>query len=116
MNRCRPPANVNVLGKPYTITYTSSPTEVDCHRREVLWGQIKYEDRTIRIYDNGRTPADLWVTLIHEVLHAIATELNIRPLTDDGGDEIVGLLALALTDVMLRNKWLEVTDASADAV
>lgn len=101
------PQTVNILGKPYTITYVDNPAEVDLYRRQALWGQIDYWTRTIRVYDNQRTAADVWETILHEVLHGIASELDIKALKGDDCEHIIGLLALALADVFLRNGWVD---------
>jgi len=98
------PTNVNVLGKDYSITYVDNPAEVDIYRRESLWGQVDYWTRTIRIYNNGRSYEDLQQTIIHEVLHVIAVELNLELRKAEMHDEL-GILALALMDVLTRNSW-----------
>ena len=100
------PIEVNILGKTYHISYVDNPAEVDLYKRESLWGQIDHWTRTIRIYEKGRTDADILETLLHEVLHGIAVELNIKALKGDDAEDIVGLLALALADVLARNGWL----------
>jgi hypothetical protein len=99
------PATVNILGKTYTISYVDRPSDVDVHQKESLWGQISYWERSIRIYDNGRTLEDIWHSILHEVLHGIANSLNIKILTTNETD--IDLLALALTDVFFRNNWLD---------
>ena len=104
MNR---PEVLNVLGKSYRITYVDKPSDVDMYKRSSLWGQCDYWTRTIRIYDGGRCDEDLWHTLIHEVLHAIGSELKLRIGKDENHDEL-DLLALAITDVLFRNSLLSV--------
>lgn len=100
------PGDVIVLGKCYSITYVDHPCEVDKDGREALWGQLDTWMRRIRVYDNGRCQGDLLETVIHEVLHAIAIELNITALKDN--EDAVELLALALADTLTRNGWLKV--------
>lgn len=100
------PEGVNILGVPYRIIYVDNPVDVDRDKREALWGSIDHWERVIRIYDKGRVPEDTWQTLIHEVIHGIASALNLEALNSD--HEIVDFLALALTDVLIRNAWLEV--------
>lgn len=99
------PDKVNILGKHYPITYVDKPSEVDMRKRVSLWGQIDYWTRTIRIYDNRVSTEDIWHTILHEVLHAIVQELHLKKLTDD--EDTLDLLALALTDVLVRNNWLK---------
>jgi len=98
------PDSVIILGVRYTIEYADKPSEVDIYKRESLWGQIDYWTRTIRIYDRDTSAEDRWHSIIHEVLHGIITALKIDKLKD--GEDEIDLLAMALMDVMFRNKWL----------
>ena len=101
------PDTVNILGIPYSITYVDNPAEVDLHKRQALWGEIDYWTRTIRIYDNGRPDEDVWETVMHEVIHGIASALNIASLEGKEHEDDVDVLALALTDVLFRNDWIK---------
>ena len=101
------PSSVNVLGVVYSITYVDKPSEVDIFKRKSLWGQIDFWTRTIRVYDNGRRPVDIWETIIHEVLHAIITDLHLKALSADEMDDEIDVIALALVDVLNRNGWVE---------
>lgn len=105
LKRTGRPDKINILGKEYTITYVDNPSDVDIHKRESLWGQIDYWTRTIRIYDNGRNAEDLWQSIIHETLHGIAESLKLKLKNTDQHDDL-DLLALALTDVLFRNHWI----------
>ena len=98
------PASVVILGIPYTITYVKTPSEVDIYKRKSLWGQIDYWTRTIRVYDNDLSVNDIWETIIHETLHGIAEALHLESLQGDEDD--LGILALGLTDTLIRNGWL----------
>ncbi len=99
------PAKVNILGKEYLIEYCDNPANVDSQKREALWGSIDHWTRTIRVYDNGRVDGDILATILHEIIHAIATELNIKALRDNEDD--VELLAIAIGDTFSRNGWLK---------
>jgi hypothetical protein len=101
------PTSVIVLGKTYTIEYMDNPSLVDLYKRESCWGQIDYWTRSIRVYDNGRSQEDLWHTIIHEMLHAIAQGLHMSILTVESNHEDLDLLALALTDTFFRNGWIK---------
>lgn len=104
------PTKVNILGKVYSITYVEKPSDVDIHHEESLWGQVDFWTRTIRIFDRDRSDEDLWHTLLHEIIHAIAEELHLPNLAnwkDDKTHDELDLLALALTDILFRNDWLK---------
>lgn len=103
------PTSVNILGKEYSIKYVDNPAEVDLQKRSSLWGQIDFWERKIRIYDNGRTYADLLHTLLHEILHGIETELNLKHWHSNDKDhhDELDVVALALSDTLIRNDWLK---------
>jgi len=106
------PGSVNIIGIVYTIEYVDKPSEVDIHKRESLWGQIDHWTRTIRIYDDGnRPPEDIWQTIIHEVLHGIASLLKLEVLEDEDNHDELDILALALVDVLFRNDWIKKVDS-----
>lgn len=100
------PSSVIILGITYQIEYHDKPSEVDIFKRSSLWGQIDFWTRTIRIYDNGRSIEDLWKTILHEVLHGIVAELNIKALDGDDREDDIDMLSLALMNVMFNNRWL----------
>ena len=104
MKLSKRPEAVNILGRVYSIEYVDNPAEVDLYKRKSLWGQIDYWTRTIRVYDNGKPDGDVWETVLHEVVHGIVTDLNLDDVKLD--EDTVGLLALALTDTLVRNGWL----------
>lgn len=103
------PENIYILGRNYKIEYVNNPAEVDIFKRESLWGQIDYWTRTIRVYDNGRADFDVMETIIHEILHGIEVDLKLKCFKDDKGHEELGILAVALSDVLVRNNWLNLS-------
>lgn len=100
------PDNINILGINYKIQYCSNPAEVDIFKRESLWGQIDYWTRTIRVYDNERPIEDLWQTIIHEVLHGISDQLHLKVFADSANHDELDIIALAITDFLIRNNLL----------
>ena len=115
------PESVEILGIPYTITYCSKPSDVDHNERRSLWGQIDYWKRSIRIYDNTSL-ANVWDSLIHEILHGLICDLRITGRVDYNdqnsteNEHVIGMLALGLRDVLFRNKWLNIDDADVPGV
>lgn len=106
--RCRmKPTKVNILGKTYKIIYCNTPEEVDADGKEPLCGQIDYVKKHIRVYNFKESNADLWHTILHEIIHGISYDLKIKALDGDHNDDTVDILALALMDVLFRNKWLK---------
>ena len=109
------PKRINILGIIYTIEYVEKPSDVDIEKRSSLWGQIDYWTRTIRIYTKNRTKEDIWVTLLHEILHGISDQLNLN-LEEKGNDDdatspettLVNLLSSGLFDTLTRNRLLKI--------
>ncbi len=102
------PDTINILGKNIKVEYCEKVSDVDIFKRESLWGQYDPWTHTIRVYSNGRSEDATLSTLLHEILHVIATELHLSSLDDS--DEIkhneLDVLALALSDMLIRNNWL----------
>lgn len=101
------PSKVNILGKPYQIIYVDNPSDVDIHKRESYWGQIDLWTSTIRIYDNETSAESLLHTLIHEILHGISVELKLGMEDNDESHDKLDLLALGISDFLVRNGWLK---------
>ena len=76
------PTELVILGKRYVVQYFDKPSEVDMYGRVSLWGQVDYWTRQIRIYKSDRVVGDIWETLLHEIIHAITSELNITEIKD----------------------------------
>ena len=102
------PTNFEILGIPYTIAYHELPSEVDADKRASLVGQHDPWDRTIRIYYKNKPLEDVFITLLHEILHAIDGELEMDLFSSMGDDEekSINVLALALFNVLNKNGWL----------
>lgn len=99
------PEEINILGKVYKIKYCDNPVDVDILKRKPLWGSVDFWTLTIRVYDNNTSIENIWDTIIHETIHVIAEELNLKKLTgeDDESEDTVGLLAMGLADTLFRN-------------
>jgi len=103
------PSTVNIMGIVYAIDYVDNPADVDIRRQQSLWGQLCHWTRTIRIYDSGKAPnAEVWHTLLHEILHGIAAGLHLESLGKSENHDELDILALALLDVFCRNGWIDI--------
>jgi len=101
------PDSIDILGIEYSVEYMDKPSDVDIYKRESLWGQVDYWTRSIRVYvGEGRPLVDTWQTLVHEVVHAICSQLNIEALQGEDHNDDVDLLALGLVNVLFANDWL----------
>ena len=103
------PSSIDVFGITYTIGYHELPNNVDAEKRATLFGQTDSWDRTIRIYYKDRPLEDVFITLLHEILHIVDGELEMGVFPSMGADEekSINVLALALYNVFTKNGWLQ---------
>lgn len=94
--------SVLIGGVPYTIKYV--PASEVCHKRKQkrLFGQISYTGHNINV--SNETPKEKQqLTLLHEILHGIIAEYNIKELQNkDGGhsESAIDQLSLGLFGVL----------------
>ena len=100
------PTSLNILGKTYQVVYCDKPSDVDPRGHEALFGMVDTWTNEIRIY-TGTSEHEIFDSIIHEVLHAITRNLKINTITKANDQEdVVSLLALGLSDFLVRNDWL----------
>jgi hypothetical protein len=92
---------IRIGGIPYTITKVETNTEV-CHdgSGEALFGQINYGGNSIRILKS--CPERELRIMLHEILHGIISEYQVRELMRANNDHIerpIDQLALGLAEV-----------------
>ena len=100
------PSKLNILGIEYNIEYLDNPSEVDTQKRVALWGYMDPWIRTIRVYKRDRSFQDIFQTLMHEVIHAIAEQLSLNVLDEEDNHPVIDQLAVALSDFLFRNKLI----------
>jgi hypothetical protein len=98
---------LDVLSKEYSVVYSQKAQDLDVAGMEAIWGTVDPFRKIIRVYDSEHCPVDTLDALMHEILHAISIELNMELLIGDQGEKIIGPLATALVDVLVRNKIIE---------
>jgi len=97
------PEILYVNDKPCIITYCDRVIDVDPSGRSLNDGQYDPWDRTIRIYDGGRSFEEIWHTMFHEIIHVIEVDLK-RNFDED----TVDLLALGINGVFFRNRLFSI--------
>jgi hypothetical protein len=105
------PKEINILGIRYKVEYCDNPSDVDPRKQTAYWGYHDTWTRTIRVYNNGRPPEDVWQVIWHEAIHAIAVALHLDALNEEARHDDLDVLALALVDTMTRNGWWAIDDA-----
>jgi hypothetical protein len=97
-------SDIVILGKHYKIEYVDKPSDVDIFKRDSLWGQVDFWTRSIRVFDNKNPDGDITHILLHEILHAIVTELHIDTVKNASDyEDIVDLISLALSEILINN-------------
>ena len=104
------PKEVNILGINYKISYCKNPADVNIDKQKVLWGEHDPWTRTIRLYDKDKPIEDIWQVLIHEILHGISDMLHLKMDTTTEDHDKLDIIALAMVDVLVRNKWMVIED------
>lgn len=103
------PNRIVVMGKTYAVTYVEYMERTDIDKRSALWGQVDYHTRTIRVFigkdERARQPADIWETLLHEIVHAILADNQLmqKAIKDGMEEAFVDNLGCALADTLARN-------------
>lgn len=97
------PNKVNILGKTYTITLVEDETRV-AHdgSRTPMWGEIIYEKRSIRLYNN-ENKEDLYESYIHEVTHGCIEEAQLNRFLSPHVEDITSILSQVIIDTLIRN-------------
>lgn len=98
------PKEVKILHVTYKIKYVDNPSKVDLTERRSLWGQVDYWTRTIRIYSKGRPYEDIMQTLMHECVHAITSQQDIRDYKVND-EHFVDLFSMGMLSLLKENKF-----------
>jgi hypothetical protein len=93
---------IKIGGIPYKIKTVKGELDV-CHdgSGQKLWGQISYLQHSIRVLKTS--PERELRLVLHEVLHGIINEYNIRELMNDEGEHKespIDQLALGIAEVL----------------
>lgn len=97
------PSEVEILGVPYTIEYSKTPIALEDEQAVV--GFIDFENRVLKIYDDGNVEGIL-IRILHEVLHGIGNLMHVPLLINEETDDDADRIALALAGVLIKNGWL----------
>ena len=95
------PDELNILGIKYSIIYYDRAADV-----EYMRGRVDHLERKIKVYRDERSNQDVFQTILHEVLHIIGEELMIDELINENKEKNIQLIAIALSDMLIRNGML----------
>jgi len=97
------PKKLVILSVEWDITYYDKQIQVDDKGEERLFGQIDYENNTIRIFRGKRKKEDIFETIFHEWIHIAMTEFGYRYAMGDKQEEFIEAMSTALNDLFWRN-------------
>ena len=93
---------VYILGKAYKVMWCKKLSSITSE--EDAYGIIDVDKNEIKVYDNDNWD-DMLEWLLHEVGHAIESELNF-----DIGEKRMKLFSVGLADTLVRNKLVALDD------
>ena len=101
--------SINIFSKNYTVTYHKEKYEVSDDRQTRLLGCVKLDEKEIRIYQNEKSKREAVISiLLHEIIHAVISELNLDEfIKDDYNELVVDNIATGLGDVLIRNNIIK---------
>lgn len=96
------PTRISIGGVRFTITRVKRALDV-CHTKSgrKLWGEISYSKSSIRIQKDSK--ARELRSVLHEIIHGIVSEYQVRELMDDKGDHLefpIDQIALGLATAL----------------
>lgn len=97
------PKKLIILSVEWDITYFDKQIEVDSDREQRLFGQVNYENNTIRVFRGKREKECIFETIFHEWLHVILTEMGYRDVMGDKNEQFVEAISTCLNDFFWRN-------------
>ena len=92
---------VKILGKTYKITYHPTMESVNTTNKEPLFGEFKFADESIRIFNKLKEFDRLQVLLL-EITHGISTTLELNL-----DEHQVDMIALGFANVLIDNKLID---------
>lgn len=99
----RLPKKLIIFSVEWDITYLDKQIQVDADGKEQLFGQVNYEDNSIRIFRGKRKRACIFETIFHEWLHIVMTEFGYRYALGDKQENFIEAISSALNDFFWRN-------------
>lgn len=98
---------ITIVGIPYNVLYFDNPADVDPRKRESYWGLIDFWAHDIRVYKpDGQCIEQTTQTILHEILHGVAENMNIKCLKSDDNHDDLDMIATGLNQVLRENQDL----------
>ena len=97
------PKKLIILSVEWDIFYFDKQIQVDADGKDQLFGQVNYENNTIRIFRGGRKKECIFETIFHEWVHIVMTDAGYRYSLGDKQEEFTEAMSTALNDLFWRN-------------
>lgn len=109
METLQRPKTLNIMSTKYKVLYFEHVNLDDRDPTARYDGFIDPDAGEIRINAKGGRPeAEVFKTLLHEVLEGLSMELNLCLREEENHDDL-DTLSVALLDFLVRNKWIRLT-------
>jgi len=100
----RLPKKLIILSVEWDILYFDKQIDVDEDKEEHLFGQIIWENNTIRVFRGKRKRENIFETIFHEWTHIILIQMDYRwAFTRTDEERFVHAFSNALNDLFWRN-------------
>lgn len=97
------PKKLIILSVEWDIAYFDKQIQVDEAGNTQLFGQVNYENNTIRIFRGKRKKECIFETIFHEWLHIVMTNMGYRYSMGDKQEEFTDAISSCLNDFFWRN-------------
>lgn len=102
------PERLVIMGTTWTVVQCADINAVDVTQTELHWGNCNPVTREIRIF-TGSQPFDVYQTLLHEVFHCVAGELQLK---FNRNEAEVDVFSRTVVDTLVRNGMLKLPEAN----
>lgn len=103
------PKKISIFSKEFDIVYCDKVEDVDADHKEMLRGQIDFDDNEIRIFRGKKTgPTEILHVILHEILHVVKanTSLKFSDETEEEEDTVIDCLSMGIAHFLVENKFV----------
>lgn len=100
------PDSINIMGTTWRVLRFGRMEDVDPDGCSLLWGRCNNPRREIRLYSGG-DPFDMMQSFLHELTHAVTSELGIRWGDDEPS---VDTFSRTWLDTLVRNGIISIEE------
>lgn len=102
------PDRLVIMGTTWSVVQCTDPVAVNPGEGELHWGNCNPNTREIRLF-TGAQPFDVYQTLLHEVFHCVAGELQLK---FNRNEAEVDVFSRTVVDTLVRNGMLKLPEVT----